>query len=101
MNNLSFTNLKKLPQLWSHVIDASHNGIVVIDAKGTILVYNQAARRIFSDGDKPIVGHHLSEIRPEAWPDLSDILQSGRPHLGRKIILSEATIIVNRSGCRR
>jgi PAS domain S-box-containing protein len=93
MNEFSLT---KTPHLWSHIIDATHNGVVVINVKGTILVYNQAARRIFGDGDKPIVGHHLTEIRPEAWPDLSGVLKSGRPHLARKIILSEATIIVNR-----
>jgi PAS domain S-box-containing protein len=96
MGDLSLANLNKPPQLWSHIIDAIHNGVVVIDDKGIIIVYNQASRRIFGDGDRPIIGRHFSEIRPEAWKDLSDILKSGRHQLGRKIILPEATIIVNR-----
>jgi len=81
---------------WQHIADATYNGIIVIDNSGSILVYNKAARRIFKEGDRRIVGRYLSEIRPEAWPDLSEILKSGRPQLGRKIILPEATIIVNR-----
>lgn len=96
MNNLSLTNLDKTAHFWQHILDATYNGVVVIDDKGTILVYNKAARRIFSDRNRVIVGRPLSEIRPESWPDLLDILKSGRPQLGRKIVLPEATIIVNR-----
>ncbi len=79
------------------VTDASHNGIVIIDRNGLILVYNEAARRIFGDDDRSPVGRHFSEIRPETWPDLKNILETGRPQLGKKIVFPQATIIANRS----
>ena len=79
------------------VTDASHNGIVIIDRKGLILVYNVAARRMLGDDDTSPIGRHFSEIRPETWPDLENILETGRPQLGKKIVFPQATIIANRS----
>jgi PAS domain S-box-containing protein len=86
-----------LPEVWSAVLDSSHNGIVVIDRDGIIVFYNRAARRIFSDESSVIVGRHFSEIRKETWPDLRRVLQTGQPQVGRKLVLPEATIIANRT----
>ena len=83
--------------IWSSVFDASHNGVVIIDRQGIIVVYNRAARRIFTDLSASPVGHHFSEIRPNAWPDLESILKTGRPQIGKRIALPEVTIIANRS----
>lgn len=82
---------------WEKVLDASHNGIAVIDRHGLIVAYNEAARRIFNDRNASIVGRHFSEVRPEAWPDLEEVLRSGQAQIGRKITLPQATIIANRS----
>jgi len=82
---------------WKKILDASHNGIAVIDRQGKILVYNDAARRIFNDHAASIIGEHFSTVRPEAWPDLQEVLRTGQPQIGRKIILPQATIIANRS----
>ncbi len=79
------------------VTDATHNGIVIIDRDGVILVYNEAARRMLGDDDTSPIGRHFSEIRPETWPDLQNILETGRPQLGKKIVFPQATIIANRS----
>ncbi len=86
-----------LPEVWSSVLDSSHNGIVVIDYDGVIVFYNRAARRIFGDEDSTIVGRHFSEIRKETWPDLLRVLRSGLPQVGKKLVLPEATIIANRT----
>jgi PAS domain S-box-containing protein len=85
------------PDVWSAVLDSSHNGIVVIDYDGVIVFYNRAARRIFGDEESTIVGRHFSEIRKETWPDLLRVLRSGLPQVGRKLVLPEATIIANRT----
>lgn len=89
-SELSFQSIKG-------IFDASYNGIVVIDNEGIIKVYNESARRIFREAHSSFVGRHLSEIRPEAWPEFSEILKSGVSQIGKKIILPEATIIANRS----
>ena len=88
---------EQLPALWDTVFDSSHNGIVIIDRQGLILVYNQGAKRIFGDGDQAPVGRHFSEVRPETWPDLKEILETGRSQIGRRLVLPQATIIANRN----
>jgi PAS domain S-box-containing protein len=90
-------NTYTIPSFWHSVADASHNGIVIIDRGGTILLYNLAARRMLGGGEDSPVGRHFSEFRPENWPDLKSIIESGRPQIGRKIILPNATIIANRN----
>jgi PAS domain S-box-containing protein len=87
----------QLPAFWDAVLDSSHNGIAIIDRQGTILVYNQGAKRIFGDGDQAPVGRHFSEVRPETWPDLKEILKTGRSQVGKRLVLPQATIIANRN----
>lgn len=87
----------KLPAFWDAVLDSSHNGIAIIDRQGIILVYNQGAKRIFGDGDRAPVGRHFSEVRPETWPDLKEILETGRSQIGKRLVLPQATIIANRN----
>jgi PAS domain S-box-containing protein len=86
-----------LSEVWQSVFDSSHNGIVVIDKTGTIVLYNLAARRIFGDTEAVIVGRHFSDVRRETWPDLKEVLESGQPQVGKKLVLPEATIIANRT----
>lgn len=78
------------------VFDASHNGIVIVDADGIVVVYNRAAMDMLGDSGQYLVGRHFSEVRPEAWPEFMEILYSGSPQLGRRIEFPEATIIANR-----
>ena len=93
MDNIDFSPLSD-----AAIYDASHNGIVVIDKDGIVKVYNKSARRIFKEiHSSSFAGRHFSEIRPDAWPEFSEILETGIPQIGKKIILSEATIIANRS----
>ena len=97
MNERLLKDLSELDGAWSSLLDAAHNGIVVINRVGEVVLYNEAARRIFGDGPAPLIGRHFSEIRPETWPDLRDILENGRPQIGKKIVLPQATIVVNRT----
>ena len=85
------------PRTISLCIDSAHNGIIVVDRDGKILIYNKAARRIFSDGEVDLRGRNIREIRPEVWDDFEILLQTRRPQIGRKITLGGATIITNRA----
>ncbi len=86
-----------MDDIFSLSIDASHNGIVVIDCQGTIHIYNKAARRIFKDGEATLVGRKIMDIRPHAWADMQDVIRTGVAQIGRKIALPEVTIIANRT----
>ena len=93
MDNIDFPSLPD-----AVFFDASYNGIVAIDKEGIIRVYNKSARRIFKEiNSSSFVGRHFSEIRPDAWPEFSEILKTGIPQIGKKLDLPEATIITNRS----
>jgi PAS domain S-box-containing protein len=85
------------PRAISLCIDSAHNGIIVFDCNGMILIYNKAAKRIFSDGEVDLRGQNIKEIRPEVWDDFEILLRTGQPQIGRKITLSGATIITNRA----
>ncbi len=78
------------------LFDAAHNGMVIIDRRGKIVVYNKAAIRIFNDPVSP-VGLHISELRPETWPDMKRILETGDPQIGVRLEIQQTTIIANRS----
>ncbi len=91
------TRLEAMPPLWSLVLDATHNGVVIIDRQGRVLVFNQAARRMLGDVIGEPVGRLFSEIRPDTWPEMRHILETGQAQIGRRISLPGATIIANRN----
>lgn len=97
MEKLIGHNWADIPASWSDILDASHNGIVIINRDGVILLYNKAARIMLGNEAKSPVGRHFGEIRPETWGDLKSILESGEPQVGKKIVLPQATIIANRN----
>ncbi len=78
-------------------IDSSQNGIIVVNRDGIVLIYNKAARIIFSDGEVDFRGRNINEIRPEVCDDFEIIFKTGQPQVGRKITFSGATIITNRA----
>jgi PAS domain S-box-containing protein len=80
-----------------HIFNAAHNGIVVVDRKGVVIIYNEAAERIFGVSNPSPIGRPFSEIRPETWPDIKDILDGAPSQIGKKIILKQVTIVVNRT----
>ena len=89
-------NILKFAQQMAPLFDASYNGIVIIDRQGKILVYNKAAMRTFNDSVSP-VGRRMSQLRPETWPDMKRILESGQPQIGVRLEIRQTTIIANRN----
>ncbi|MEJ2491673.1 MAG: sigma 54-interacting transcriptional regulator [Desulfuromonadales bacterium] len=97
MSNSDLNLLITSSSLIDAIINATHNGIMILDSNGIILCYNSAAARIFDENPAEIKGRHFSEVRPEAWEDLRHVLKTGQPQIGRKLSLPKATIIVNRN----
>jgi two-component system sensor kinase FixL len=54
---------------WRAVIDAAVDGIIVIDERGRIEVFNPAAQRMFEYGEADVIGQNVSMLMPE--PDHS------------------------------
>jgi len=97
-NSSPATLSNPLPETLITILDSAYNGILVIDREGIVQVYNKKARSIFGDSDsRQVVGMHMAKLRPESWPDLQQVIETGVPHIGKKIELSQATIIANRT----
>ncbi len=91
--------MDKLPDLnpLRDILDAAHNGIVIIDTSGIIVVYNKAARSMLNKDRDDLLGEFIGNVYPNAWDEFQEILSHGRPQIGAKITLGESTIIANRT----
>jgi PAS domain S-box-containing protein len=80
------------------IFDAAHNGIVVINSQGKIIIYNKAATIKLKLNPDQVIGRFIGEvISKEVWADMQRILQTGVPQIGKKIPLEGSTIIANRT----
>ncbi|MBU1398407.1 MAG: sigma 54-interacting transcriptional regulator [Proteobacteria bacterium] len=86
-------HLEKLIPLF----DMAYNGIVIVDRKGIIQIYNEAARKVLGIRGKDLVGRPIQTINPLPWKDMKEIINTGTPQIAKKISINESTIIANRS----
>jgi PAS domain S-box-containing protein len=96
MDAPSVPSLDGLSPLCRAVLDSTYNGIVIVNHEGVVAFYNQSAFRMLGQIESP-VGRRFSEFLPETWPDMKDVLETGRPQIGKRIVLPKATIIANRN----
>ena len=82
---------------FSFVFDASHNGIVVFDEHGTIVIFNQAAGKVLKSDPALFIGRHARDALPHAWSDLQRILGTGISQIGTQLTINGSTIVANRS----
>jgi PAS domain S-box-containing protein len=54
---------------WRTIVDSTVDGIIVIDSRGRIEVFNQAAERMFGYPESDVIGRNVSMLMPE--PDRS------------------------------
>jgi two-component system sensor kinase FixL len=54
---------------WKAVVDSAVDGIIVIDSRGRIEVFNAAAQRMFGYGEAEVIGQNVKLLMPE--PDQS------------------------------
>ena len=65
--------LKTTAQQLRAVIDTAVNGVLMLDAAGTILIYNPACKRLFGYSSEEIVGRNIAMIMPAALQALSPL----------------------------
>ncbi len=85
------------PNDFREMLDAVHNGVVIIDKKGVVVVFNRTAGSMLARDPKSLLGQHIKMVSPDAWEDLKRIIQSGEPQIGKKITIEKFTIIANRT----
>ncbi len=85
--------LKQLRPLF----DMAYNGIVIVDQRGIIQIYNEAARKVLGIQEKNLAGRPIETVNPGPWRDMVEIIKTGIPQLAKKIAIGDSTIIANRT----
>ena len=86
---------KTMSAEYDQVINSTYNGIVVIDVKEKVIVYNPAAERILGKKRGDVLGKHISCL--DSRMGLSETLEAGKPNIAMKVDLGEYIILTNRT----
>ena len=69
------------------ILDTAVDGIITIDARGRITLFNQAARNIFGYKEKEVLGKNISMLMPEPYRGEHDGYLHKYASTGRKKII--------------
>jgi two-component system sensor kinase FixL len=81
---------------WRSVIDSAVDGIVVIDSRGIVEVFNQSAERMFGYSAADIVGKSINVLMPAPHRDAHDGYIANYLRTGKKKIIGIGREVVAR-----
>lgn len=96
---MSSTGIQLLPQQLvplMPILDAMSDGVLVVDACGSIIAVNKSMRRFYQGGETPFPGYPLADFNAADWVEAKRVLASGKPLLGQTMHLPAATVVANR-----
>lgn len=76
------------------ILDAAYDGIIAVDASGTVEIYNQAAEKTLGIAASSVIGHNVAEVIPNTH--LDSILRTGFAEIGELQDVGRARILTNR-----
>ncbi|MEJ2170217.1 MAG: PAS domain-containing protein [Desulfobacterales bacterium] len=79
------------------IVESAHNGIVLVDRSGKILVFNRAALGMVNIRGQEVLGRNIQDVFPEVWADMQQIVETGIPQLARQVTINGKDIIANRT----
>lgn len=80
---------------WENIFSCMHNGVVVVDRKGNIVVMNAAAKKLLQAENGNWEGKHIQELVPHT--KILEVVESGDRSIGQKMILADRQCMVNRT----
>lgn len=93
---MSSTGIQLLPQQLvplMPILDAMSDGVLVVDACGSIVAVNKSMRRFYQGGETPFPGYPLADFNAADWVEAKRVLASGKPLLGQTMHLPAATVV--------
>lgn len=88
--------LKDMDALFGALIDTAVDGIIVIDAAGTVQVYNDACERLFGYPRSEVVGQNVKLLMPAPYHDGHDGYLANYRATGEKRIIGLGREVVGR-----
>jgi len=76
------------------ILDSIHEGLLAVDGKGRVTIFNRAAQRLMGLPAERVLGRPVAEVIPNTRLHL--VLQSGRAELDRVQQIGRTTILTNR-----
>lgn len=83
--------MKLNDQFW----DAFVTGVIVIDKKGEIVIFNKAAEKIIGCSRDKAIGKFILDVIPNS--SLLNVLKSGKPETNQRLGINGTTIVSDRS----
>ncbi|MHB8908216.1 MAG: sigma-54 interaction domain-containing protein [Syntrophales bacterium] len=84
---------------WSEILDSIHNGVIVVNRQGLIVVINEAAAELVSYPREKAIGTRVDIVVPNT--KLLDIMDSGEAESNCRLEIANRTVISNRSPIRK
>lgn len=76
------------------ILDATYDGIIAVDAKGAIEIFNKAAKRTLNIHSPEVIGKNIADVVPNSR--LDHILQTGQTEAGELQDTGNTRILTNR-----
>ncbi len=77
------------------VLNSTHNGIMAVDTSGIVTLFNRGAEKILGMRTDEALGKKVDSLFKV--PSLLSTVRSGRPDVGRKVVINGKSIYSNRS----
>ncbi|MDF2522402.1 MAG: Proprionate catabolism activator, Fis family [Clostridiales bacterium] len=81
-------------QLFKTILDYAYEGVIAVDKKNAISVFNESARKILGIGKKDPVGRKYNEIIPKSR--LNDLFEAEGERLDDIIVHNEIQLAINK-----
>ncbi len=84
---------------WEHlqfVFNSVFEGVMITDRSGIIRLVNATAKQLHHGMDVPNVDFSLADCSPHDWIETRRVLASGQAQLGKRLVLANAELLVNR-----
>ncbi|WP_243113737.1 sigma-54 interaction domain-containing protein [Desulfofundulus salinus] len=97
MKSLAINKLESTAFLGNElsIFNSVHNMVVAVDYQGRVIIFNPTSERVFNYPAEKALGRPIREVVP--FTGLPKVLQTGKPHIGRKFVVGNALYVVNRT----
>lgn len=91
IDNIIDENVITMEQIFQNIA----NGIIVIDEKDNVIIFNSFAEKIFNIKASDIIGKNIADVMPDSR--LNIVEETGKPEIMVRKVISDNIILINRT----